>query len=226
MNKKLFLAASVLALSGMMAACGSDDTSEGTIQDTATETVQKENETATSEETAPEESTEEENAEQESATEETAEDSAEPAKENPAVSEGELTVSDSQSYELYLLPGYEWTAEEPNKDVIYSTENDELFMRVETFKPEEVDFAFADESIQQTLKASNEDAELTELPAFEEPEFKNSALYEIPAENGKVTGIVFEKEGLIVKLTIFDLTDAGVTEQFINMGKTIAAKSK
>ena len=218
MNKKLFFAASVLALSGLMAACGSDETSESTTQDTATETVQ--NETSTSEETAPEENTGEESTEQE----EPAEESAEPVQENPAATEGILTVSESQSYELYLLPGYELTAEEPNKDVVYSSENDELFMRVETFKPEEADFAFADDSIQQTLKAVNEDAELTELPALEETEFKNSAVYEIPTENGKVTGAVFEKEGLIVKLTIFDLTDAGVTEEFLNMGKTITAK--
>lgn len=225
MNKKLFFAASVLALSGLMAACGSDETSESTTQDTATETVQNENETASSEETTPEESTEpesvEDSAEQEEAVEEPAEESAEPAQENPAANEGTLTVSESQSYELYLLPGYELTAEEPNKDVVYSSENDELFMRVETFKPEEADFAFADDSIQQTLKAANEDAELTELDAFEESEFKNSTVYEIPTDNGKVTGAVFEKEGLIVKLTIFDLIDAGVTEEFIKMGKTI-----
>lgn len=220
MNKKLFFAASVLALSGLMAACGSDETSESTPQDTATETVQNENETATSEETSSEESTEEESAEQE----EPAEESAEPAQENPAATAGTLTVSESQSYGLYLLPGYELTAEEPNKDVIYSSENDELFMRVETFKPEEADFAFADDSIQQTLKAANEDGELSELPALEGAEFKNSAVYEIPTENGKVTGAVFEKEGLIVKLTIFDLTDAGVTEEFLNMGKTITAE--
>ncbi|RAZ79447.1 hypothetical protein [Planococcus halotolerans] len=224
MNKKLFFAASVLALSGLMAACGSDETSENTTQDTATETVQNENETATSEETAPEESTEAESADQEEATEEPAEESAEPAQENSVATEGTLTVSESQSYEFYLLPGYELTAEEPNKDVIFSSENDELFMRVETFKPEEADFAFANDSIQQTLKAANEGAELTELPAFEEAEFKSSAVYEIPTENGKVTGAVFEKEGLIVKLTIFDLTDAGVTEEFLNMGKTITAE--
>lgn len=225
MNKKLFLAASVLALSGLMAACGSDESTEET-NGTATSNTEQ-TETATSEETATEESTEEateEAPEEESAEDEPAEESTEAEEENPAATEGTPTVSESQSYEIHLLSGYELTAEEPNKDVIYSTENDELFMRVETFKPEEADFAFADDSIQQTVKASNEGAEMTELPAFDDAEFKNSAVYEIPTENGKVTGAVFEKEGLIVKLTIFDLTDAGVTEEFLNMGKTITAK--
>ncbi|WP_341202089.1 hypothetical protein [Planomicrobium okeanokoites] len=227
MSKKLFFAASVLALSGLMAACGSDESTEETNGTATTNTEQ--NETTTSEETTTEEDAEEtteETAEEadESAEEEPAEESTEAQEENPAASEGTPTVSESQAYEIHLLPGYELTAEEPNKDVVYSSENDELFMRVETFKPEEADFAFADDSIQQTLKASNEDAELTELPAFEDSKFTNSAVYEIPTDNGKVTGAVFEKEGLIVKLTIFDLTDAGVTEEFLNMGKTITSK--
>ncbi|MCM3610649.1 hypothetical protein M4S82_05250 [Planococcus sp. MERTA32b] len=226
MNKKLFLAASVLALSGLMAACGSDESTEEK-NGTATSNTEQ-NETATSEETAAEESTEEktdetteEAPEEKPAEEEAAEESTEAEGENPAAAEGTPTVSDSQSYEIHLLSGYELTAEEPNKDVIYSTENDELFMRVETFKPEEADFAFADDSIQQTVKASNDTAEMKELPAFEDAKFKNSAVYEVPTESGKVTGAVFEKEGLIVKLTIFDLADAGVTEDFLNMGKTI-----
>lgn len=169
--------------------------------DEATETVQKEN-----------------------VAEETEENSVETEKENPAASNGVLTVSESQSYAVYLLPDYDLTAEEPGKDIIYWTENDELFMRVETFKPEETDFKFAEESMKETLMASGKDAELTELPAFKDVEFKSSSLYETSTENGKVTGIAFEKEGLIVKLTIFDQTDATITNEFVNMGKTISAK--
>lgn len=220
MNKKLFLAASVLAVSGLLAACGSDETSESTNGDTTTETVEEQNDTSTSEESTEEEA----ETETEEAADEEAEAVEKPAEDNPAASEGTLTVSDSQSYQIHLLDGYELTAEEPNKDVIYASENDALFMRVETFNPEEADFAFAADSIKQTVQASNESAELTELPALEGAEFKNSAVYEVPVENGKVTGVAFEKEGLVVKLTIFDLTEAGVTEEFLNMGKTISAQ--
>lgn len=230
MNKKLFLAASVLAVGGLLAACGTDETSEGTTEDTPTQAVEEQNDTTTSEDGKEEETEQGESAEQDTDPAGAADDSEEPAEEpaedNPAVNEGTLTASDSQSYELYLLPSYELTAEEPNKDVVYSTENDALFMRIETFKPDEADFAFAEESIQQTVQASNENAELTELPAFEGEEFKNSSVYEIPTENGKVTGVAFEKDGLVVKLTIFDLTEAGVTEEFLNMGKTIVPANK
>lgn len=223
MNKKLFLAASVLAVSGLLAACGTDETSEGTNEDTTTDAVEEQNDTSTTEEST-EEDGQDENAGQDTDAPEADEDSEQPAEDNPAMKEGTLTASDSQSYELYLLPAYELTAEEPNKDVVYSTENDALFMRIETFTPGEADFAFADDSIQQTVQASNDNAELMELPAFDGAEFTNSSVYEIATENGKVTGVAFEKEGLIVKLTIFDQTEAGVTEEFLNMGKTISAK--
>ncbi|TAA72163.1 hypothetical protein [Planococcus salinarum] len=230
MNKKLFLAASVLAVSGLVAACGTDETSEVTTEETPTETVGEQNDTSTIEEGTEEEAEQDESTEQDTdpagASEDSEEPAEQPAEDNPAVNEGTLTVSDSQSYELYLLPAYELTAEEPNKDVVYSTENDALFMRIETFKPDEADFAFAEESIQQTVQASNENAELTELPALDGAEFKNSSVYEIPTENGKVTGVAFEKDGLVVKLTIFDLTDASVTEEFLNMGKTIVPTHK
>ncbi|WP_422123685.1 hypothetical protein DHX103_02430 [Planococcus sp. X10-3] len=223
MNKKLFLAASVLAVGGLMAACGSDETSEGTTEESSPETVEEQNDPATSDDSTEEDSAEDDSDSGES-TEESEEPAEEPAETNPALTEGTPTVSDSNSYEIYLLPSFELTAEEPNKDVVFSTENDALFMRVETFSPDEADFAYAQESIQQTIQASNDSAELTELPAFEEAEFINSSVYEIPTDNGKVTGVAYEKDGLIVKLTIFDLTEAAVTEDFLNMGKTITAK--
>lgn len=229
MNKKLFVAASVLAVSGFLAACGSDENTEGTTDDTGTETVTDQNDPATSDESTEESTeTEEESTETEDqstdAADETEEAAEETTDEEPVLPEGTLTVSDSQSYEIHLLPAFELTAEEPNKDVVYSSDNDGLFMRIETFTAEEADFASTKESIIQTVQASNDGAELTELPPFTEAEFTNSAIVEIPTEDGKVTGVVFERDGLIVKLTIFDQNEAGLTDEFLRMGKTITAQ--
>lgn len=226
MVKKIFFAASILALSGFVAACGTDEATEVSNPDTETQTEQQETDTTGSEGKTAEDSTDEgADIEQDTSTDEPAEEeSTEPAEENAAVSEGTVTTSDSETYELYLLPGYELTAEEPNKDLVFASENDALSMRVETFSTEEAEFAFAEEMMLETIKASNPDAELTELPAFEEAEFLNSKVAEIPTDNGKVTGVVFEKEDLIVRLTIFDLTEAAATEDFLDMGKTISAK--
>lgn len=226
MAKKLFFAASILAVSGFMAACGTDEATENTDPVTETETEQTETDSTGAEDNAAEDSAEEtEDAEEESSADEPAEEeSAEPAEENIAMAEGTLTTSDAGTYELYLLPGYELTAEEPNKDLVFASENDALSMRVETFSKEDSDFAFMEEMMLENLKASNQDAELTELPALDEADFMNSTVAEIPTDNGKVTGAVFEKEDLIVRLTIFDLTEADATEDFLNMGKTISAK--
>lgn len=222
MNKKLFVAASVLAVSGFLAACGSDENTEGTTDDTGTEAVTDQNDPATSDENT-EESTETEE-ESTDAADETEEAAEETTDEEHVLPEGTLTVSDSQSYQIHLLPAFELTAEEPNKDVVYSSDNDGLFMRIETFTAEEADFASTKESIIQTVQASNDGAELTELPPFTEAEFTKSAIVEIPTEDGKVTGVVFERDGLIVKLTIFDQNEAGLTDEFLRMGKTITAQ--
>ncbi len=42
-----------------------------------------------------------------------------------------LKESDNQDFSLYVLPGYELTGEEPQKDVLYLKEKDTLFMRIE-----------------------------------------------------------------------------------------------
>ena len=46
---------------------------------------------------------------------------------------GYLKRSINQNYTLYVLEGYEFTEEEPRKDVIYNKKNDALWMRIEVF---------------------------------------------------------------------------------------------
>jgi hypothetical protein len=46
---------------------------------------------------------------------------------------GYLKRSTNQNYTLYVLEGYEFTEEEPRKDVIYNKKNDALWMRIEVF---------------------------------------------------------------------------------------------
>lgn len=183
----------------LLAACGTADTVE---EDTAP--VEAPEETPAEETTTSEEET--------TTSEETVEAAA------PA---GTLIQSDEQNYELHVLDGYELTAEEPNKDSLYVTDNSAVFMRIETFSPEDIDFASAAESMKQTLKAVNPDAEAVEASNFDGTNFKQSAAYEVPSAEGSVTGIVYENDKLIVRLTIFDDSTVNATEDFISMGKTI-----
>lgn len=241
MKKNLLFAASILTIGGFLAACGTTETTDdntATAPDEAAEEVVEEEtaEDVPAEEAAEEEAVEEEPAgetaeETESetgeATEETDsgdEESADAPAEETADAvepEGTLTQSDEQAYELYVLPGFELTSEEPGKDSLYMTEDSSVFMRIETFTPEDLDFAYAEDVMKQTLQASNPDAEPADKGALEGEEFINSSVFEVPSAEGTLTGAVFEKEGIIVRLTIFDSTAANATSDFIKMGQTV-----
>lgn len=243
MKKNLLFAASILTIGGFLAACGTDETT-GTGADPAEES-------ATAPEEAVEEVTEEETVEEapeeeaETVTEEKEEDTAEQPEDdaaeeeseeaaeeeeaaapetdsaNRAETEGTLTASDEQAYGMYVLPGYELTSEEPGKDSLYLSEDSSTFMRVETFDPATLDFAGAKASLIESLEATSNGAELTEGTL--EGDFTNSVMYTAPSDFGEVTGIVFEKDNFVVRLTIYDSADA--TADFIEMGKTVQANS-
>lgn len=239
MKKNLLFAASILTIGGFLAACGTTDTTDdntATAPDEAAEEVVEEEtaEDVPAEEAAEEEAVEEETPEETESgtgeeTEETESGAEEPA-DTPAEEtgdaaepEGTLMQSDEQAYELYVLPGFELTSEEPGKDSLYMTEDPSVSMRIETFTPEDLDFAYAEDVMKQTLQASNPEAEPADKGALEGEEFINSSVFEVPSVEGTVTGAVFEKEGIIVRLTIFDSTEANATADFIKMGQTVQA---
>lgn len=134
---------------------------------------------------------------------------------------GTLIQSDGQNFEMHILEGYELTAEEPKKDSLYLKENPAAFMRIETFALEETDFAAAEETMKQTLQAVNPDEDPAEVTDFDGSGYTQSAAYQVPSTEGTVTGIVYEKEDLLVRLTIFDDSSVNAIEDFIAMGKTI-----
>jgi hypothetical protein len=231
MKKNLFLAAILLSAGAVMAACGTAETSEENNNSTAGEQTAEE----TTETETPEEPVEDtETPEEPEATEDTesgddteaAEEPAETTPEEPskAETEGTLTLSDEQAYQIHVVRGYELTSEEPGKDSLFLSEDSSVFMRIETFSKEDIAFDQAAAAMKETVQASNPEAEATEAAGPEGAAFLNSAAYEVPSTEGKVTGIVFEKEGIIARLTIFDSTEATATEDFIDMAKTIEPK--
>lgn len=199
MKKNLFVLSSILTIGLLLAACGSTN--------------------PTDEETAPAP----EDAAEEVVQEET-DDSAPAA--DVAEPEGTLTQSDGQNFEMHVLEGYELTAEEPKKDSLYVKDHPAVFMRIETFTPEETDFATAEETMVQTLQAVNPDEEAVEVTDFDGSGYTQSAAWKVPSSEGTVTGIVYEKDDLLVRLTIFDDNTVNATDDFIDMGKTIKAKEQ
>lgn len=198
MSKKIFLALPAFMLAGLLAACG---------------TVETEQQPTDTEQPSPEEPAD------------TPVETEEPGivEEEPSNAEtnGQLIESDEQFYDLYVLPGFQLEAEEPGKDVLLWEQDSSVFMRIETFTTEAVEFEQAEAALIETLTASNPDAEMTEAAAPQGMKFLNSVAYEIPTSEGKVTGVVYEKEKLIVRLTIFDNATANATADFIDMGGTI-----
>ncbi|WP_088005850.1 hypothetical protein [Indiicoccus explosivorum] len=242
MDVKLKFAA-VLLSAGALAACGTEeagpaeaDVAEETTEET--ESVSSDTEAAEPEEAAEEEPAVEEtdSAEEPAPEEEPAEELAEePAQAAPGETaalaftmgsgaqeaEAVYTESPEQSYIIALLPEFELTSEEPNKDVLYWTENDSVFMRIETFAPGEIDFAFAADAMEQTLQAVNPEGEITESAAIDPSAYVNAKALEVPTDNGMVTGAVYETADSIVRLTIYDTAEANATDAFVSMAETI-----
>lgn len=208
MKKHLFLLPSILTIGVLLTACGSSDPVEEEIgtapEDAAEEVLEEETDDSVPAAEVPEET-------EESSTADEAEQS------------GVLTQSDGQNYALYVLDGYELTAEEPNKDALYVADNSAVFMRIETSPAGETEFTAIEENLVQTLQAVNPDEEPVEVTNFDGADFQQSAAYEVPSTEGTVTGIVYETEDLLVRLTIFDDSAVNATEDFIGMGKTIVS---
>lgn len=234
MKKNLFLAAIMLSAGALMAACGTAETTEENANSTAGEQTAEETPAAETEapaaetetETPEEPADEPEGTEEAESTETPDEEVAETTPEEPsqAEAEGTLTASDEQAYQVKVVRGYELTSEEPGKDSLFLSEDSSVFMRIETFTKGEIAFDQAVAAMKETVQASNPEAEVTEAEGPQGAAFLNSAAYEIPTAEGKVTGIVFEKEDILVRLTIFDSTFATATEDFIDMAKTIEPK--
>lgn len=156
------------------------------------------------------------------------EDTTENTKEQETVLQGTVTKSDAQNYSITVVDGFELTGEEPNKDLLFNTKNDAQSMRIETFNANEVDLNEVTSNLVETLKASNENGTLVEITNNSQlpiREFiQNPKGYQIDTPDGKVSGYTFEREGLIVKLTIFDTETDPSLETFVDMAETIMSK--
>lgn len=139
-----------------------------------------------------------------------------------------LTESDEQDYSIYKLEDFELTGEEPNKDALYLTENDAVFMRIETISKDQGSIDVVRQNMKDTLSAISIGQEPTTIEDESKlPQGNNISEQlgmEVSTELGTVTGIVFERGNLIVRLTIFDRKSYNLTNAFLKMGETIAMK--
>lgn len=132
-----------------------------------------------------------------------------------------LKESDNQNYSLYVLPEYELTAEEPNKDSLYLSENGEVFMRIEML-PTDMQWESIVENAKAQLAAINEEVETIDVPT--EDFFKDSLAIETSKDADIVTAYVIKNEGQPIRLTLFSKNDSDYKDAFLQMAKTIITK--
>ena len=129
-----------------------------------------------------------------------------------------------QSYKLHQLPGFTLSQEEPGKDIIVSNEDDEVFMRIETVSTTDTNYDNVKSSLVEYMNAVGDTTPLSadELGVFEDA--KNVEGYVVDFDTEKVVGVVIEKDGLIVKLTIHDNNTQDLTAAMLAMAATITQK--
>lgn len=129
-----------------------------------------------------------------------------------------LKQNDNQNYSMYVLPEYELSAEEPNKDVLLFTADDSVFMRIEIL-PSDADWKTMKDTTKAQLASLNSEVKSIESP---EEEFYSNATAMEATKNGEiVTAYLIDNPDLKLKLTLFTKTDADHRNAFTQMAKTI-----
>ena len=134
-----------------------------------------------------------------------------------------LKYNDNQHYSMYVLPDYELTAEEPNKDVLFWSEDDSVFMRIELL-PADVEWQLVEENSKAQLTAVNPEVNETAVP--EDPFFANAWAMETKSGEEVVTSYLIKDEKQPLKLTLFTKENADHKDAFIEMSKTILKENK
>lgn len=239
MFKKSYLTSLLLIAMLILAACGTSEQDEGTTKDNLSDQDTTEKFENTEKEIVEDDGVEEEDGEQKtdagtvkeedekSNTEQDKEDNNvnnNEADEEEAQPNAERVASDEQDFSIEILPAYTLTSEEPGRDSLFLTEDGNIFMRIETAPFDQESYDYFNEntvSLLESIKADGADiADANVLPR----NVNNALGYTVTTNESVVTGFVFEKDGLIVRLTIFDTLDEKHFNNFLQMGETITNK--
>ncbi|MCY9546627.1 hypothetical protein [Lysinibacillus xylanilyticus] len=134
--------------------------------------------------------------------------------------------SADQEYKVQQLPGFTLSQEEPGKDMLVSNDNAEVFMRIETIDASQSSYDKVKTSMQDYMNAVGDTSSLSseELAAFKDVKNIEGYVVHFVEDKEKVIGVVFEKDGLITKLTIHDNDELDLTDAMLKMAATISKK--
>lgn len=137
----------------------------------------------------------------------------------------ETTLIEEETYTIEVAEGFEFTNEEPGKDLIFYKENDQISMRIEVVSVNDSTYEHIVTNTEELMAAINEQFESYDIQHYIEGNdtIEKAVAYKATYEEDEVIGVVYEKDDLIVRLTIFD-QDEELKDALIQMGLTIKAK--
>lgn len=138
----------------------------------------------------------------------------------------DTTLIDEETYQMRIAEGFDFTNEEPGKDLIFYKENDQISMRIEVFSTNDSTYDQVVSNTEEYMAAVNEQFKSVDIQNYikENKKIEKAVAYQAMYENEEVLGIVLEKENVIVRLTIFDQEDYDLKDALIKMGLTIEGK--
>ncbi|RID87597.1 hypothetical protein D1953_05270 [Peribacillus asahii] len=129
-----------------------------------------------------------------------------------------LKTSDNQPFNMYVLPEFELSSEEPGKDLVFLSENDAISMRIELL-PEGTDLVETEKYMKTYLSSISESISDPKL------QIENGVGYEVVTPDDEVvTSVLIKNEKAPVLLTMFTTKEDDYRSAFLEMAKTILAK--
>ncbi len=129
-----------------------------------------------------------------------------------------LKFNDNQKYSMYVLPEYELSAEEPDKDVLFLSEDDSIFMRIELL-PKNSNWDTIEADAKTQLESISKNVKTVSLP--DDPFFKEAWAMEVSNGDEMISSYLIKDSELPLKLMIFTKKSKNHLDPFIEMAKTI-----
>ncbi|MBT2649472.1 hypothetical protein J7E52_22675 [Bacillus sp. ISL-34] len=125
-----------------------------------------------------------------------------------------LKKSDNQPFSLYVLQQFRLSAEEPGKDIVFLTEDDSIYMRIELLKAD-VSWDEVEKNVQAQLESISETIRDPSL------DIESGTGFEVESGDDVITSILLKDEKAPVRLTIFTKKDRDYRDAFLEMAKTL-----
>lgn len=124
----------------------------------------------------------------------------------------------NQNYTMAVIDGYTFTAEEPNNDVVYVSNEDNIFMRIQLLDSN-VNWDDEEANVIDQLKAISENVK--QVTEHDKAFLKNSFIRQVKVDDDIVTTYLIKDHTVPLRLTLFTTDNSDHTDPFLKMAATI-----